>query len=78
MSREEKTQWNGRVYNTDKLKEDYDKLKQIGEKVQAVYGENITYDRINVISNLTMLSSKDENTLARVFDEKILTKLMGY
>ena len=56
----------------------YNKLKQIGEKVQAVYGENITYDRINVISNLTMLSSKDENTLARVFDEKILTKLMGY
>ncbi len=56
----------------------YNKLKQIGEKVQAVYGENITYDRINVISNLTMLSSKDENTLARVFDEKMLTKLMGY
>ena len=56
----------------------YDKLKQIGEKVQAVYGEDITYDRINVISNLTMLSSKDESTLARVFDEKILTKLMGY
>ncbi len=26
MSREEKTQWNGRVYDTDKLKEDYDKL----------------------------------------------------
>ena len=56
----------------------YNQLKQIGEKVQAVYGENITYDRINVISNLTMLSSKDENTLARVFDEKMLTKLMGY
>jgi len=56
----------------------YDKLKQIGEKVQAVYGNDITYDRINVISNLTTLSSKDESTLARVFDEKILTKLMGY
>lgn len=56
----------------------YNQLKQIGEKVQAVYGKDITYDRINVISNLTMLSSKDENTLARVFDEKMLTKLMGY
>ena len=56
----------------------YNKLKQIGEKVQAVYGENITYDRINVISSLATLSSKDERTLARVFDEKILTKLMGY
>lgn len=56
----------------------YNKLKQIGEKVQAVYGENITYDRIDVISNLTMLSSKDERTLVKVFDENILTKLMGY
>lgn len=56
----------------------YNQLKQIGEKVQAVYGENITYDRINVISNLTMLSSKEENTLVKVFDENILTKLMGY
>jgi hypothetical protein len=56
----------------------YHKLKQIGEKVQAVYGENITYDRINVITNLTMLSSKEENTLARVFEENILIKLMAY
>ena len=56
----------------------YDKLKQIGEKVQAVYGKDITYDRINVISSLSTLSSKEENTLARVFDEKMLTKLMGY
>ena len=56
----------------------YDKLKQIGEKVQAVYGKDITYDRINVISSLSTLSSKEENTLARVFDENILTKLMGY
>ena len=56
----------------------YNELKQIGQKVQAVYGEDITYDRINVISSLSMLSSKDEKTLARVFDENILTKLMGY
>jgi hypothetical protein len=56
----------------------YNQLKQIGEKVQAVYGEDITYDRIHVISNLTMLSSKDERTLVKVFDENILTKLMGY
>lgn len=56
----------------------YNQLKQIGEKVQAVYGEDITYDRINVISSLSMLSSKDERTLVKVFDENILTKLMGY
>jgi hypothetical protein len=56
----------------------YDKLKQIGEKVQAVYGEDITYDRINVISSLSRLSTKDERTLVKVFDENILTKLMGY
>jgi len=56
----------------------YNQLKQIGEKVQAVYGENITYDRINVISSLNMLSSKEENTLVKVFDENILIKLMAY
>ncbi len=56
----------------------YDKLKQIGEKVQAVYGEDITYDRIDVISSLSRLSTKDERTLVKVFDENILTKLMGY
>ena len=56
----------------------YDKLKQIGQKVQAVYGEDITYDRIDVISSLSRLSTKDERTLVKVFDENILTKLMGY
>ena len=56
----------------------YNQLKQIGEKVQAVYGKDITYDRINVISSLSMLSSKEENTLVKVFDENILAKLIGY
>jgi hypothetical protein len=56
----------------------YNQLKQIGQKVQAVYGEDITYDRINVISSLSTLSSKDERALVKVFDENILTKLMGY
>ena len=56
----------------------YNQLKQIGEKVQAVYGKDITYDRINVISSLSMLSSKEENTLLKEFDENILAKLIGY
>ena len=56
----------------------YNTLKQIGEKVQSVYGKDITYDRINVISNLSVLSTREENALSRLFDEKLLNKLMGY
>lgn len=55
------------------------KLVEIGEKVKAVYGEAITYDRINLISSLNNLTCKEENGLANILEQTgTLSKLAGY
>ena len=38
-------------------------LIEIGQKVKAVYGDDITSNRIDLISNLTKLSEKEESGL---------------
>lgn len=54
-------------------------LLEIGEKVKAVYGEKITYDRINLISSLTNLTGREENDLAYILEQDgVLSKLAGY
>lgn len=54
-------------------------LLEIGEKVKAVYGEEITYERINVISSLKKLTSREEGELAYVLEKNgVLSKLAGY
>lgn len=54
-------------------------LLEIGEKVKAVYGEEITYERINVISSLKKLTGVQENTLAYILEKNgVLSKLAGY
>ena len=40
------------------------KLLEIGRNVQAVYGEEITYDRISLISSIGRLTNKEESSLA--------------
>lgn len=55
------------------------KLVEIGEKVKAVYGEAITYDRINLVSSLNNLTRKEENGLANILEQTgTLSKLAGY
>lgn len=56
------------------------KLMEIGEKVQAVYGEDITCSRIDLISSLNNLSEKEENSLAHLLnrDDVSFSKLAGY
>jgi hypothetical protein len=55
------------------------KLLEIGEKVKAVYGEKITYDRIALISSMDKLTGKEESGLAYVLEQKgVLSKLIGY
>lgn len=55
------------------------KLLEIGEKVKAVYGEAITYDRINLISSLNNLTHKEENGLTSILEQTgTLSKLAGY
>lgn len=54
-------------------------LLEIGQKVKAVYGENITYDRIDVISSINKLTGKQESGLAYILEkEGVISKLAGY
>ena len=54
-------------------------LLEIGQKVKAVYGKQITYDRINVISSISSLNKKEESSLAYLLsDNRDISKLIGY
>jgi hypothetical protein len=54
-------------------------LLEIGQKVKAVYGNKITYDRINLMSSIRRLTGKEESELAYVLKENgVLSKLAGY
>ena len=54
-------------------------LLEIGRNVQAVYGENITYDRINLISSIRRLTSREESSLAYLLEQEgSISKLAGY
>jgi hypothetical protein len=54
-------------------------LMEIGQKVKAVYGEDITYSRINLISTVKQLTPKQEDDLAYVLShEGGIAKLAGY
>lgn len=53
-------------------------LKELGEKVTAVYGKNITHDRIAIISKLLTLKEHQEQILSRLLnDEELFSKLIG-
>jgi len=55
------------------------KLLEIGHKVKAVYGENITYNRINLMCSIDKLTNKEENGLAHLLTEEVsFSKLAGY
>lgn len=55
------------------------KLLEIGRNVQAVYGEEITYDRISVISSISRLTNKEESSLAYLLEQEgMISKLAGY
>lgn len=55
-------------------------LVEIGEKVEAIYGKQITYNRIDLISSIRNLTRKEENSLAYLLnrDDITLSKLAGY
>lgn len=54
-------------------------LLEIGQKVKAVYGEKITYDRINLISSIRRLTGREETDLAYILEKDgVLSKLAGY
>ena len=54
-------------------------LLEIGHKVTALYGNKITYDRIDLISHMRKLSSKEETDLAFLLNQEVsISKLAGY
>ena len=57
----------------------YDKVKEIGNNLVNLYGEDITYSRINLISTIKTLTPKQEDDLAYVLSSKDgISKLAGY
>lgn len=53
-------------------------LMEIGQKVKAVYGDNITSSRIDLISKLNHLSEKEENGLNYLLNSDVnIAKLAG-
>jgi hypothetical protein len=54
-------------------------LLDISEKVTAVYGEDITYNRIELISSIKALSEQEESSLAYLLTSDVnIAKLAGY
>lgn len=54
-------------------------LLEIGQKVTALYGDDVTYNRISLVSSLNNLSKREEQSLDMLLKEKgILDKLIGY
>jgi hypothetical protein len=57
----------------------YDKMREIGDNLTNLYGEDITYSRINLISTVKQLTPKQEDDLAYVLShEGGIAKLAGY
>jgi len=57
----------------------YNKIKEIASNVTNIYGEDITYSRINLISTIKTLTPKQESDLAYVLSQEgAIAKLAGY
>jgi hypothetical protein len=57
----------------------YDKVKEIGNNLVNLYGEDITYSRINLISTIKQLTPKQEDDLAYVLShEGGIAKIAGF
>ena len=55
-------------------------LMEIGQKVKAVYGEDITSSRIELVSSIINLSEKEERSLAHLLnrDDVSFSRLAGF
>ena len=55
-------------------------LMEIGQKVEAVYGKEITSSRIELISSIVNLSDKEERSLAHLLnrDDVSFSRLAGF
>lgn len=54
-------------------------LLEIGENVKKMYGEDITYSRIELVSAIKALTPEQEDSLAYILSNDVLmSKLAGY
>jgi hypothetical protein len=54
-------------------------MREIGDNLVNLYGEDITYSRINLISTIKQLTPKQEDDLAYVLSQEgAISKLAGY
>ena len=57
----------------------YNEVKQIGDNLINLYGEQITYSRIELVSALKNLTPRQESDLAYVLNQEgAISKLAGY
>jgi hypothetical protein len=54
-------------------------LLEIGENLKNMYGEDITYSRINLVSAIKSLTPEQEDSLAHIINNNaLITKLAGF
>ena len=52
---------------------------EIGENLKKMYGEDITYSRINLVSAIKSLTPEQEDSLAYILSQDgLMAKLAGY
>jgi hypothetical protein len=51
-------------------------LMELGRKVQSLYGNDISYNRIEFVNNLSSLNEQQEEALRTVFDNNLIDKLI--
>jgi len=52
---------------------------EIGENLKKMYGEDITYSRINLVSAIKSLTPQQEDSLAYILSQDgLMAKLAGY
>lgn len=56
----------------------FNQLKEVSENVTALYGDAITYERIQLVGSLKSLSNKQESIIANLLqDHDLISKLAG-
>jgi hypothetical protein len=54
-------------------------LLEIGDNLKNMYGEDITYSRINLVSAIKSLTPQQEDSLAYILSQDgLMAKLAGY
>jgi hypothetical protein len=56
----------------------FNQFKEVSENVTALYGGNITYERIKLVGSLKSLNGKQEKIIANLLqDHELIAKLSG-